>query len=402
MWTRFALNNNRMKRISLLILAVFVSLSAVAQRAKAVCGPYVQCVTETGFTVVWTTDVESVAWVEVAPDDGTHFYNKERDKYYDARGNGVYPIGKIHKVEVDGLEPGTTYRYRIMYKGVTAYNGSGDVQYMKANGTDVYRGQPHKITTFKQDYDEVRFDIFNDIHGKDSLFNIILSGARDNRDFVFLNGDMTSNIATEDLIAKMYLTSAAKSLNGGLPLFVSRGNHELRGRDAVKWFDYFETPTGRPYYSFSIGKFFFVVLDACEDKPDSDIEYSGIVASAPYVKRQAKWLKEVLASQECQNAEVRIAFCHVPPESNGWYGAAQMNELLVPPLNEAGIDAMFCGHIHRWRVSEPDGKLSDAEFPVICNPNMQRMEVTATKKSLDIKTFDTNGVNTNKCTISIK
>lgn len=391
-----------MKRIFLSILMLLgLVAGASAQRAKAVCGPYVQCVSETGFTVIWTTDQEAVAWVEVAPDDGTHFYNKERDKYYDMRGNGVHPIGKIHKVEVDGLEPGTTYRYRIMYKGVLAYNGQGDVQYSYPNGTDVYRGQPHKITTFKKEYDELRFDVFNDIHGKDSLFNTILSGARDNRDFVFLNGDMTSNIAREEMIPTMYLKSAAKSFKGSIPMFVSRGNHELRGREAIRWFDWFSTPTGTPYYSFSIGKFFFVVLDACEDKPDSDIEYSGIVASRPYVLRQEKWLKQVLASEECKNAEVRIAFCHVPPDLKGWFGPAQMCELLVPHLNEADIDVMFCGHIHKWRVDAP-GTVSNANFPVISNPNMQRMEVTATKKSVQVSTFDTNGKNTHNHTLNLK
>ena len=372
------------------------------QRAKIVCGPYVQCMTETSFTVIWTTDVDAVAWVEVAPDDGTHFYNKERDKYYDARGNGVFPIGKIHKVVVDGLEPGSTYRYRVMNRGVIAYNGSGNVQYMHGSGTDVYKGEPHKITTFKENYDTIRFDLYNDIHGKDSLFNRILSGARDNRDFVFLNGDMTSNISNEELIPKMYLGSVAKSLNGGLPLFASRGNHELRGRDAIKWLNYFQTTTGTPYYSFSIGDFFFVVLDACEDKPDSDIEYSGIVASKPYVERQGRWLKEVIASEECRNAKVRIAFCHVPPESKGWYGAAQMCNILVPPLNEAGFDAMFCGHIHRWRVAEPDGSISNAGFPVICNANMERMEVTATEDAIEISTFDTDGKNTHNHTLKLK
>ena len=372
------------------------------QRAKIVCGPYVQCMTETSFTVIWTTDVDAVAWVEVAPDDGTHFYNKERDKYYDARGNGVFPIGKIHKVVVDGLEPGSTYRYRVMNRGVIAYNGSGNVQYMHGSGTDVYKGEPHKITTFKEDYDTIRFDLYNDIHGKDSLFNRILSGARDNRDFVFLNGDMTSNISNEELIPMMYLGSVAKSLNGGLPLFASRGNHELRGRDAIKWLNYFQTTTGTPYYSFSIGDFFFVVLDACEDKPDSDIEYSGIVASKPYVERQGRWLKEVIASEECRNAKVRIAFCHVPPESKGWYGAAQMCNILVPPLNEAGFDAMFCGHIHRWRVAEPDGSISNAGFPVICNANMERMEVTATEDAIEISTFDIDGKNTHNHTLKLK
>lgn len=395
-----------MKKIHVLALMIVLWAGTVnaqkPQRAKIVCGPYVQCMTETSFTVIWTTDVDAVAWVEVAPDDGTHFYNKERDKYYDARGNGVFPIGKIHKVVVDGLEPGSTYRYRVMNRGVIAYNGSGNVQYMHGSGTDVYKGEPHKITTFKEDYDTIRFDLYNDIHGKDSLFNRILSGARDNRDFVFLNGDMTSNISNEELIPKMYLGSAAKSLNGGLPLFASRGNHELRGRDAIKWLNYFQTTTGTPYYSFSIGDFFFVVLDACEDKPDSDIEYSGIVASKPYVERQGRWLKEVIASEECRNAKVRIAFCHVPPESKGWYGTAQMCNILVPPLNEAGFDAMFCGHIHRWRVAEPDGSISNAGFPVICNANMERMEVTATEDAIEISTFDTDGKNTHNHTLKLK
>lgn len=395
-----------MKKIHVLALMIVLWAGTVnaqkPQRAKIVCGPYVQCMTETSFTVIWTTDVDAVAWVEVAPDDGTHFYNKERDKYYDARGNGVFPIGKIHKVVVDGLEPGSAYRYRVMNRGVIAYNGSGNVQYMHGSGTDVYKGEPHKITTFKEDYDTIRFDLYNDIHGKDSLFNRILSGARDNRDFVFLNGDMTSNISNEELIPKMYLGSAAKSLNGGLPLFASRGNHELRGRDAIKWLNYFQTTTGTPYYSFSIGDFFFVVLDACEDKPDSDIEYSGIVASKPYVERQGRWLKEVIASEECRNAKVRIAFCHVPPESKGWYGAAQMCNILVPPLNEAGFDAMFCGHIHRWRVAEPDGSISNAGFPVICNANMERMEVTATEDAIEISTFDTDGKNTHNHTLKLK
>ena len=395
-----------MKKIHVLALMIVLWAGTVnaqkPQRAKIVCGPYVQCMTETSFTVIWTTDVDAVAWVEVAPDDGTHFYNKERDKYYDARGNGVFPIGKIHKVVVDGLEPGSTYRYRVMNRGVIAYNGSGNVQYMHGSGTDVYKGEPHKITTFKEDYDTIRFDLYNDIHGKDSLFNRILSGARDNRDFVFLNGDMTSNISNEELIPMMYLGSVAKSLNGGLPLFASRGNHELRGRDAIKWLNYFQTTTGTPYYSFSIGDFFFVVLDACEDKPDSDIEYSGIVASKPYVERQGRWLKEVIASEECRNAKVRIAFCHVPPESKGWYGAAQMCHILVPPLNEAGFDAMFCGHIHRWRVAEPDGSISNAGFPVICNPNIERMEVTATEDAIEISTFDTDGKNTHNHTLKLK
>ena len=67
---------------SVLIISTFcVAFAQQAQtRAKVVCGPYVQCVSETGFTVIWTTDIDAGGWVEIAPDDATHFYNAERPK----------------------------------------------------------------------------------------------------------------------------------------------------------------------------------------------------------------------------------------------------------------------------------------------------------------------------------
>ena len=392
-----------MKRIifvvAILLILSFTLSARKAQKVNVVCGPYIQCATETSFVVTWVTDIDAVAWVEVAPDDGTHFYNKEREKYYDSRGYGVLPIGRIHKVEINDLKPGTSYRYRIMSKGVTEFKGAGNVKYTEVTGTNVYRGQPYKVSTLKECYDTVRFDMFNDIHsevaGNDSLFNIVLAGSRSNSDFVFLNGDMLSDLPDYEMIPKKYLNAVARNLNGAMPLFVSRGNHELRGKDALRWFDYYSTPTGAPYYSFSLGKYFFIVLDACEDKPDSDIEYNGIVISRQYMDRQEKWLKEVINSEECRNAEVRIAFCHVAPETKGWYGMAQLCERLVPHLNKAGVDAMFCGHIHRWRVSNPGDGLSNAQFPVICNPKIERMEVTVTDRELVVQTFGTKGSVTN-------
>lgn len=382
-----------------LIAAVLASMTvANAQknsRAKVLCGPYIQKMTTTGFTVTWTTDVDAVAWVEVAPDDGTHFYSREREKFYDRRGHGVLPIGRIHHIEVDGLQPGTNYRYRIMSKGVVSFEGPGNIKYLRTSGSDVYRGKPYMTTTFKESYDTLRFNIYNDIHGADSLLNVLLQGTGNNPDLVFTNGDMTSYIADHKVIPDMYLTTIARNLEGRVPLFSSRGNHECRGRDAVKWSDYFMTPTGEPYYSFCVGKYFFIVLDGCEDKPDSDIEYSGIIASEGYMERQEKWLKEVVASEECRNAQVRIAICHMQPDQKGWEGSRRLCEMIVPHLNEAGIDAMFCGHIHRWRVDESDGSSSNAVFPVICNPNVQRMEVTVTGKDIHIKTINTDGTVTN-------
>lgn len=45
--------------------------------------------------MVRTTTIDAVSWVETAPNDGSH-------------------IGKLQHVRVEGLEPGRSYRYRLM------------------------------------------------------------------------------------------------------------------------------------------------------------------------------------------------------------------------------------------------------------------------------------------------
>ena len=106
-----------MKRILSFLLLVGIAVASGAQ-VKVNCGPYLQNVTEDSFTVVWTTNGPAVGWIELAPNDGTNFYNVERPKYFDLRGMGRKPIGTLHKVTVSGLKQGTTYRYRVMSQGV--------------------------------------------------------------------------------------------------------------------------------------------------------------------------------------------------------------------------------------------------------------------------------------------
>ncbi|MBQ2875290.1 MAG: purple acid phosphatase, partial [Bacteroidales bacterium] len=61
------------------IIAVAVALicmtaqAGAARRPDIKCGPWVQNVSETEFTVLWTSGEKVFAWVEVAPDDGTAF-----------------------------------------------------------------------------------------------------------------------------------------------------------------------------------------------------------------------------------------------------------------------------------------------------------------------------------------
>ena len=100
------------------VLGMVTAFSSIAgDKFSIVQTPYLQDLGETGVTVVWETSAPSLGWVEIAPDDGSHFYACDRPQFYDAA-LGTRKIGKLHKVTLTGLEPATTYRYRVISKEV--------------------------------------------------------------------------------------------------------------------------------------------------------------------------------------------------------------------------------------------------------------------------------------------
>ena len=377
-----------MKRIISILVFLCTAIMAGAQ-VKVNCGPFLQNVTEDSFTVVWTTDSLAVGWIEVAPDDGTHFYNVERPKYFDMRGFGRKPIGILHKVTVSGLEPGTTYRYRVMCKGVLIQENRARIIYDQGYGLDLKK-RPTKVTTKAKDYDQVKFAVVNDMHEHDSVMQVLFKDAKGKYDFVCFNGDMTSAVDSTAEIRIHYMKTASKLFASDTPLYLCRGNHEYRGNDAIKFVDYFQTPTGKTYYSASYGKYFFLFLDSGEDKVDSDIRNLDIMMTEKYVQEEAEWLKTVVESEEYKNAEVKIAFCHIPPSPTGWYGNATVSKYLVPLLNGTGLDLMLCAHIHKYRLTEAG--VNGADFPVLCNANQQRLDAVVDKSGIRIDIFDNNGV----------
>ena len=383
-----------MKRFLSICLAVLaLQLSAFAQdRAGVVCGPYLQNVTTNSFTVMWETDMDAVAWVEIAPDGDDHWYNRGRQRFNEDSGCGLLPIGRLHKVVVSGLEPGTTYRCRIMMRGVKQYMGPGNVSYTRESGSDVFRRNPFRVSTLKEDYDSVSFVVMNDLHEKDSLLRVLLNACSRTPDFVVYNGDMTSTLMDEGKIASCYMHTTSEVLAGSVPLFVFRGNHEFRGRSAILWPKHFSSATNKPYTAFRYGDFFFIGLDSGEDKPDNDIEYSGLYDTLPYLREEAEWLKTVLESEDCRSASARIVFSHIPPSAKGWQGNRNVRELFVPLLNKAGIDLMICGHEHRFRIEEAGSESSGATFPIWVNKNVERLEVSLCKDAtIVLRSFDTDG-----------
>ena len=63
------------------VLLLTVATQVATAQIKILYGPYLQNVKENEATIVWVADKPSIGWVELAPNDGTHYYGEERPKY---------------------------------------------------------------------------------------------------------------------------------------------------------------------------------------------------------------------------------------------------------------------------------------------------------------------------------
>lgn len=58
------------------VLLLTVATQVATAQIKILYGPYLQNVKENEATIVWVADKPSIGWVELAPNDGTHYYEK--------------------------------------------------------------------------------------------------------------------------------------------------------------------------------------------------------------------------------------------------------------------------------------------------------------------------------------
>lgn len=358
-------------------------------------GPYLQNVNSDEVTIVWVSNLPSLGWVELAPDDGTHFYGKERPKFYDSR-HGIKNQGRIHRVRIKGLDPGTTYRYRVYSTQIKEHVGH-IINYGPTVATDVYRKAPLKFRTLDREQKEVSFAMINDIHGDAGRMESLLKLCdMDKTDMVLFVGDMVSQFNNEGQIFDGFMDKAVEMFASEKPMFYTRGNHETRGEIAYDFQDYFSPSQDHIYYMFRQGPVCFVALDCGEDKPDSDIEYSGANVYSEYRTEQAEWLKEIIQTEEFKSAPFKIVTCHMPP-MGGWFGPEEIKQKFIPILNEAGVDVMLCGHTHRHSFHKA-GELAD--FPVMVNAADNVLKCSVCGERLEIQTVDMDGKVTG--TLSLK
>mgnify|MGYP003303957200 FL=1 len=237
----------------------------------------------------------------------------------------------VHKAEVDTLKPDTKYQYRV---GDSKTGVWSDVGY---------------FTTPSKTKDEANFIVFADVQASnEENFQAaakVLQSAVDtmpNYEFAVGLGDFVNDCTNEEWDSYFRNFSF---MNMNTTLIPVAGNHEGN----LQWFKFNNmfnigaaensmTTTGC-YYSFDWGDAHFAVLNTNDMYPMS--------------AAQINWLKN---DMNASNAQWKIVLMHRALYSAGKNinkpDTVIMRNLLLPVIDELGIDVVFAGHDHMYMRTE--------------------------------------------------
>jgi acid phosphatase type 7 len=374
-----------MKKIILLMLLVFSITLVFSQKIdntdlKVTHGPYLQNISGSGVTIVFTTNLPAIPGINLTTTDGTgRFIRNSRDGIIDGGGT-------VHKVRIEGLEAGKAYKYRVNAVQVMKY------QAYKIYYGDTINGREEAFSTPAIGDGKVSFTVINDVHeNSDKMGSYLRTGNKDSRDVIFYNGDMVDFLQDEEELFPAFIDTAVHYFAKQKAFNYVRGNHETRGYRARELKQYFDFMNDRYYYSFDRGPVHFIVLDCGEDKPDNNRYYYGLADYDNYRAEELAWLKEEVKSPAFRNASKRIVIIHMPivkGEKQG-HGMKYLSENFGPVLEKAGIDLMISGHTHRhtWY----DKKNSGFGYNVLVNSANSYVEVEADEKMIRATVKDIAG-----------
>lgn len=344
-----------------IIFSIVFALCLLQARAQSwlTAGPYLQELTPDGVTVVFEHGIPSVSWIEVREKGSTETTSyfqtvNGRVKAYSqilTNKNSAQPVQNF-AIRAEGLKPATTYEYRIKAHKTLQHNSEGFTASMTTSSS--YSSTWKQFTTQDPNQTEHHIFITSDMHNKpDSLEALLKFLDYKTCDRIIYNGDMTNYMQFGDQDPyKGFINKSVSLFAQNKPFEFVRGNHETRGNMSRRFMDYFPHKSGHIYNAYRWGDLEMILLDSGEDKVDSDKEYYGMASFYSYREEMARWLEELIKTDEFRTAKYRIVICHFtllsddgkPTDRFG--GEPQLISLILPLLKKCDIDLVISGHIH--------------------------------------------------------
>jgi len=328
-------------------------------------GPYLVALSDTSVSVVWMTDTPSHSVVRF----GSRATPAALTDVSEPQVDGLVPVGVRHVVVLNGLKPGTTYRYQAV---------STRVVKIKAYWPDKGLSTESPIatfTTFDLRRPTASFSAVTDTHEDVTRINKLMKMVQwGTTDALVHLGDAFDWLDTEDQLFRKWLTPITAALGPGTPLLYARGNHELRGPFARALANYVPTPEGRFYFARDLGPVHLMVLDTTEDKPDDTNVYAQLNRTVPYRADELAWLRDHVTQPRVAVAPFRVVAMHQPQW--GWLDGG--NAPWIALANQAKVDLVIAGHNHRFSYEAPNAQHA-YHLLVVGQDQLLRVDATATE-----------------------
>jgi len=313
--------------------------------------PYLQNPVGNGITVMWETTVPAYCWVEYGTDT-TQL--KRARTIVDGQ---VVCNNYLHKIRIDGLQPGQKYYYRVCSQEILLYQA-----YKKVFGNTA-QSAFSEFTLPATDTDSFTAVVFNDLHQHTQTFRALCQQIKNvNYDFVVFNGDCVDDPVDHNQATSFISELTVEGVCGDrIPTFFMRGNHEIRNAYSIGLRDHYDYVGDRTYGSFNWGDTRIVMLDCGEDKPDDHWVYYGLNDFTQLRNEQVDFLKKELSSKEFKKAGKRVLIHHIPLYGND--GKNLCANLWTKLLEKAPFNISLNAHTHKYAY-HPKGELGN-NYPVI-------------------------------------
>ena len=310
-------------------------------------GPYLQWPTQDSITVMWETSEMSTSTVTYRTTQKVH---AGLDGRFETLGGTEKVVEDpalccIHTVTLTGLEPNTTYHYRVRS---TSRQG------------DLVESAEYPLKTAVEPDTPFSFAVTSETggYGDDEINRRIFRQIRRFRpEFLLVVGDAVARGSRYEDWERWFF-APGRDLFADTPFYLCPGNHE----ENASWFyEFVAYPEPKNYYSFDYGNTHFVALDSTalvEYREGKPMPGEGFEPGS----LQRDFLVEDL---KASRAIWKIVFFHYPPYVSGDYQVEEMRAL-CPLLEEYGVDLVFSSHTIVYERSHPlrDGRL-DADDGIV-------------------------------------
>ena len=333
-YPKTVLKENKIFKYSMIVAASIAMVLAICNFSinRFTYQPVVYAV-EDKYQIVFSTNSEAVAWVEIGGEEYVDSYNGTNKTFE-----------KVHKIEVpmnklDQAKKYTVHTKRTIYAG--PFGG--------------WLGKDLSMTiNFKpvDTSDGVQYFSLSDVH-MNIKPSVKTASFVENMDFLVLAGDMISVVDTFD-DANFANLVAYNITKGEIPVVYARGNHEVKGRYAAQLHKFVGAKGESFYYNFYFDNVYGIVLDLGEDHDDGWWEYYGTAYYDAYHDAQVEFLKEENFKKEYNHYQYHMVVCHIPIVFvNNRKNHETIKAQLTEELNKMDIDMVIVGHQHQIMIFEP-------------------------------------------------